>query len=208
MHLHRRLLELGLVAILAVSAPGIAQANLIINSGFESPDIPTGSFSIFQSIPGWTKTFGSGIEIQDNVAGSPFEGGQFVELDANSNSGMEQIITTASGQVYNLSFAFSARPGIPETSNGIDIFWDGLLLANVTANGTGLLNTDWNVQNFMVTASGLNTSLEFRATGTSDSLGGYLDAVILTAKIPEPATLALFGLGLAGLGLMRRRRAA
>ncbi len=33
------------------------------------------------------------------------------------------------------------------------------------------------------------------------------DFAIGTGKIPEPATLAIFGMGLAGLGYMRRRRA-
>lgn len=37
---------------------------------------------------------------------------------------------------------------------------------------------------------------------------GYLVENAAVAAVPEPGTLALFGLGLAGLGLLRRRRAA
>lgn len=49
-------------------------------------------------------------------------------------------------------------------------------------------------------------SVQFRAN--SDGIGMLVRSTFLLRArvVPEPATLAIFGLGLAGLGLMRRRR--
>ena len=182
-----------------------AQANLIVNPSFELPAISAGSFSVFGAIPGWATSSGSGIEIQNNVAGSPFDGAQHVELDSFSNSGMIQSVATIAGAIYDLSFAYSPRPNVPSTSNGIDVFFDGGLVTSLTASGSG--STNWSVFGFSVTAAGALSTVEFVATGTSDSLGGYLDAVGLVERVPEPITLLLLGFGLAGLGFSRQRRA-
>jgi hypothetical protein len=179
-------------------------ANLITNGGFETPDIGTGSFQVLSTIPGWTTSFGSGIEMQDHVAGSPFDGAQHVELDSFSNSGMLQQISTVAGQTYMLSFAYSPRPGVASDSNIIEIFFDNVLLDTLTASGIGLPDTSWSIFNYSVTATSGLSLLEFRAAGMSDTLGGYLDEVGLTAatSVPEPASLFLFCTGLLGLGFM------
>ena len=190
------------LAVLAIIGTQAQATNLIVNGGFEEPNLASGTWNAFLSIPGWTTTVGHSIEVQDNVAGAPYEGGQHVELDSYGNSGMEQIISTVEDQWYDLNFFFSPRPFQPEATNGISVFWDGNVLDNITALGTN--QTIWTEHSYLVQASSDYASLEFRATGISDYLGGYLDAVSLEA-VPEPSTLLLLTFGLIGLFIYKKR---
>jgi hypothetical protein len=206
-----RVLALAVLAAGWFMATNPARADLIVNGSFETPDIPTGTFQVFPSIPGWSTTFGSGIEIQDHVAGSPFVGAQHVELDSFDNSGMSQVVSTVPGQTYHLSFAYSPRPGVSADSNIIQVFFNGVQLDSLALSGVGLQDTSWQVFGYNVVPSITSSTLEFRAAGVSDSFGGYLDDVQLNPRqVSEPSAVILFGVGslaLARLGRWRKKAA-
>ncbi len=148
-------LRLSLAAAALALAPLVAQANLIVNGGFEEPALSSGSWGVYSSILGWTATFGSGIEIQNNAAGAPYQGAQHVELDSHygtqTNSGMAQTVATTAGLQYLLSFAYSPRPNVGSTSNGIELWIDSVLLDTFTAAGGQA--TSWSIRNFRSAAT-------------------------------------------------------
>ena len=196
---------LGLAVALAVT--GIAHAdNLVLNGSFEDPAVANAAkWDVYQSIPGWQLARGQMIEVQRNVRGwSAASGNQWVELDADidgpgggqngeaASSAIFQDIATQPGDLYELRFAFSPRPGVVD--NALEVKWDGKVIDVISGDGNGRSDADWRYNSYFVAPSGDLTRLEFGDLSTSDSLGTFLDDISLV-PVPEPAGLVLLSAG-------------
>ncbi|MBO9574636.1 MAG: PEPxxWA-CTERM sorting domain-containing protein [Sphingobium sp.] len=188
---------------MTLAAP--AGAAVVFSSDFETPAYAGAGYHLVNSVQGWGLSAGPSIEVQhNNVAGLSHSGVQHVELDSTGNSAMSRVIGAGD---YTLSFWYSPRPGVPLLSNLIEVLLDGTLIGSAAAAGQGQTVWTQQVLNFSLAGPAV---LEFRAGGTQDSLGGYLDDIELsTAAVPEPASWALLLAGFALMGnAMRRRRVA
>lgn len=204
-------LKVSMVALLAAVAHGAQAASLLLNGSFESTPQASGSWAVYASIPGWTTTAGAGIEVRNNVAGTAQDGKNFVELDShpgpNSNSWMAQTFNSP-GAMLEVSYWYAARSGTGPATNGIEVWLNGANVGGLFSpgdSGLGTSNTNWTLYTATLTGFAGSNTLEFRAVGKADTLGGSLDNVSVEA-VPLPGTLGLLGLGLAGLGMTRRRR--
>jgi hypothetical protein len=220
----KRILSIATVLLLGLGTAGSAGAvNLVLNGDFELLDDRVGyrgyaldnlapnRWDVYDALPGGWQSApgGSGIEVQHNTvvpANSPHH---YVELDSHSwdggpsNSSMFQWIHIADPGTYELSFFYRARTNNRD-DNGIDVFFDDLLVADV--DGFKYEFTDWEqyVVTFDVAQAG-DYDLMFSAVGNDNSLGGFLDDISM-ASVPEPATMILFGSGLVGLVALARKK--
>lgn len=189
--------------VLSVSA----HANLIQNGGFENPNFGGTTWTWYTSsaVDGWD---GSNIELWKSGFGgvNSYEGNQHAELNAHPSNNQPfsifQSFGSDVGQSYDVSFAYRAR------ANNDEVFRfeiDGILNQLISDHVT----TGWSVFNAsFVAVSSLSTIRFTSVNPLTGTVGNFLDDVQVLASptpVSEPATLALLGLGLLGLGISRRK---
>ena len=178
------------------SAAGAAQAtNLIVDGGFESPVVPSASYTLFDL----GQTFSNRVVVgkQGNVAivsGSFTQNGfiflahsgqQWLDLTGTSNTptGVEQKVVTNPGHVYELNFWVGNvydPGGIFGTSSRVHVYVDGLLLATaLNTEGKGTDTQIWRGFAVKFTAKRSETTITFINGDPSDDTSNGLDGVSL-----------------------------
>lgn len=200
---------LALLTLLIASSSAIAgpvPANLLVNGSFEATPVGNGSWVNVSTTPGWAWLGGpgTGFEIRNNIAGAAQDGGNYLELDTTGNTTIGQTLSgLAAGLAYDLSFWYAPRESQAASTNGIQVYWNGLQLGG-TITGDGGAGNLWSEHRFSVVAQSGSNVLSFASVGRSDTLGGNLDNVRLSQRVPEPGSLLLTLSALGSLLLLHR----
>ena len=155
----------------------------------------------------------SGYPMGTNIAvdGSGTSNGT-VHLDSWTNSSSDSVwtLTQVGGGAFSLN-SFDFGNGYPNGNgpyNGFDSV--SSLTLTGTLMGGGTVTQTYSINQLAFQTLNVNSSFANLSSVTFDAFGldnraAYDNIVVNNAAVPEPATLALFGMGMAGLAMSRRR---
>ena len=216
-------LFLGMVCTLSMSIAQAVPINLLANSGFE-----TGDFT------GWTvggNTPTTGVATDDTLVAGDFFGQGITNVRSGDYSAyyltqgdpilriiLSQTVSVLANQIVDVGFYVGHGQGtqlggrIENSRTQIFIDGIGLLSSSNPAIPGGTSASD-----FLLVSGSFNTgartsisvSFAIDGSGTGAAINSVDDFYFISeaanGQVPEPATLALMGLGLAGIGYQRRR---
>jgi len=210
-----------------LATPGFA--NLITNGSFEfgSP-IAGGYLTVYgpdnSTISNWVVPALVNVDYINYLGGSwkAADGNRSLDLNGLRSLGMifQTMTGLTVGQAYQVRFAMAGNPDLQPRWADLQVWVSAggppYNSANFSyyVNGQNLNNMGWQYYTWTFTATSSTITLGFTSLDNAPedyhpvwgySFGPALDDVSVTA-IPEPATLALVGLGLIGAGFLRRRR--
>ena len=178
-----------MAALLLVSTMGWS-ANTLVNGSFEQPKIGDeppnhvkswagGKIVTYKDsdVNGWeTTATDHEIEFWRDDAGTPFEGRQFIELNANQVAAVYQDVPTIPGKKFNWFVAHRGRSGV-DTARVL-IGPPGGTLTEVRQMTDGKDRWGTYLGNYEVPAGQTVTRLQFEAVSTAsgnDTIGNFLD---------------------------------
>ncbi len=205
----------GVVLALSGAAHG---ANLLTNGSFETPILPTGSYTSYPAgttaITGWTAVGPGDTQLTRTEFLPAADGNQWIDLTGyiGYDKGLQSdAVATEIGTTYRLSFYLGDYAPFVSSTASVRINDDpAMLFTNVYQSGT----MDWELKSLDWIATATTARITFLGVANgalSNNLGIGLDGVAfekLAPAVPEPGTYALM---LAGIGLLaavaKRRKA-
>jgi hypothetical protein len=199
----KKLLFMGIIAVVLLACVGAVSANLVTNPSFESPGV-SGAFT---TCPGGTCpaswTIGAGENV--NFIGpywTSSDGAQSIDMSGEGSRGSlsQQIPTTANGP-YDLTFDMSGNFMCGPDTKTLAVYWDGIQIAGspftFVKSGTWSQTTmEWSTKSITLPdPAGSSTELKFVDVSSDvTNCGVALDNVGITGPttpVPEFPTVAL-----------------
>ncbi len=207
------------IVMLILFATTNVHANLISNGSFELSTVTPGSSTIAvfpgeTSITDWDVVFDDIHYIRSFWQAS--EGDRSIDLDGGTGSagGVSQTFPTLVGETYNVIFDMAGNPADDPVIKPMRVSADGQsqdFFFDIT--GRSFTDMGWTTETWSFVADDSFATLDFISLTTFSGWGPALDNVIVNRSqpgnpVPEPATVALLGIGLVGIAgaEVRRRR--